>query len=103
MVEISKTLGYLPQDNIVNYDLDWTPITLTDKAAQELTTRVSYRLGELNTRFNLNKMYLGTFHSICLRWLEEYREYTRLKRNFILMDQFDQQYRLKTTNNRSAY
>ena len=37
-------------------------------------------------------MYLGTFHSICLRWLDEYREFTRLKRNFIMMDQFDQQY-----------
>ncbi len=37
-------------------------------------------------------MYLGTFHSICLRWLDEHREFTRLKRNFIMMDQFDQQY-----------
>ena len=37
-------------------------------------------------------MYIGTFHSICLRFLEENREFTRLKRNFILLDQFDQQY-----------
>lgn len=67
-------------------------VTFTDKAAQELITRISTRLNELNIRFNLNEMYLGTFHSICLRWLEEYREYTRLKRNFTMMDQFDQQY-----------
>jgi len=67
-------------------------VTFTDKAAQELTTRISNRLHEINVRFNLNEMYLGTFHSICLRLLEEYREFTRLKRNFILMDQFDQQY-----------
>ena len=67
-------------------------VTFTDKAAQELTTRISNRLNALNIRFNLNEMYLGTFHSICLRWLEEYREYTRLKRNFTMMDQFDQQY-----------
>ena len=33
-----------------------------------------------------------TFHSICLRFLEENREFTRLKRNFTLLDQFDQQY-----------
>lgn len=43
-------------------------------------------------RFNLNEMYLGTFHSICWRWLDDHREFTRLKRNFIMMDQFDQQY-----------
>jgi DNA helicase-2/ATP-dependent DNA helicase PcrA len=46
----------------------------------------------LNIRFNLNEMYLGTIHSICLRLLEEYRDFTRLKRNFIMMDQFDQKY-----------
>ena len=67
-------------------------VTFTEKAAQELTTRISNRLLELDIRFNLNEMYLGTFHSICLRWLEEYREFTRLKRSFTMMDQFDQQY-----------
>ncbi|MBD2596032.1 ATP-dependent helicase [Nostoc spongiaeforme FACHB-130] len=67
-------------------------VTFTDKASQELTTRISNRLLELGIRFNLNEMYLGTFHSICLRWLEEHRDFTRLKRNFMMMDQFDQQY-----------
>jgi len=67
-------------------------VTFTDKAAAELRTRVSTRLNELGIRFNINEMYLGTFHSVCLRWLEEYREFTRLKRNFSMMDQFDQQY-----------
>ncbi|RJX30884.1 MAG: ATP-dependent helicase [Oxalobacter sp.] len=67
-------------------------VTFTDKAARELTTRISNRLAELGIQFNLNEMYLGTFHSICLRILEDYREYTRLKRSFTLFDQFDQQY-----------
>lgn len=67
-------------------------VTFTDKAAQDLTTRISTRLNQLNIRFNLNEMYLGTFHSVCLRWLEEHREFTRLKRNFTMMDQFDQHY-----------
>ena len=67
-------------------------VTFTDKAARELTTRISNRLSELNIEFNLNEMYLGTFHSICLRLLEDFREYTRLKRSFNLFDQFDQQY-----------
>lgn len=67
-------------------------VTFTDKAARELTTRISNRLAELGIRFNLNEMYLGTFHSICLRLLEDFREFTRLKRSFTLFDQFDQQY-----------
>jgi DNA helicase-2/ATP-dependent DNA helicase PcrA len=67
-------------------------VTFTDKAARELTTRISNRLAEMDIQFNLNEMYLGTFHSICLRLLEDYREFTRLKRSFTLFDQFDQQY-----------
>lgn len=68
--------------------------TFTDKAANELVTRISNRLNEENVKFNLNEMYVGTIHSLCLRILEENREYTRLKKNYILMDQFDQQYML---------
>ncbi|MFC1519578.1 ATP-dependent helicase [Pseudomonadota bacterium] len=67
-------------------------VTFTEKAAQELKTRISNRLLEESSSFNVNEMYLGTFHSICLKLLEEYRDFTRLKRSFILMDQFDQQY-----------
>src|SRR5258708_2615566 len=67
-------------------------VTFTDKAAQELTTRISNRIDQLGVSFNLNEMYLGTFHSICLRWLQDHREFTRLKHNFTLMDEFDQRY-----------
>ena len=67
-------------------------VTFTDKAARELSTRVSNRLTELSIKFNLNEMYIGTFHAICLRFLEEYREFTRLKRSYSVLDQFDQQY-----------
>lgn len=66
--------------------------TFTEKAAKELMTRISNRLLEKGIKFNINEMYLGTIHSICLRILEENREFTRLKRNYTLMDQFDQQY-----------
>jgi DNA helicase-2/ATP-dependent DNA helicase PcrA len=52
-------------------------VTFTEKTARELTTRVSNRLSGLGIKFNLNEMYLGTFHSVCLRLLEDYREYTR--------------------------
>ena len=67
-------------------------VTFTEKAARELRTRVSNRLTEVGIKFNLNEMYLGTFHSICLRILEENREFTRLKRSFNMLDDFDQKY-----------
>lgn len=67
-------------------------VTFTEKAAQELTTRISNRLLQTGIKFNINEMFLGTFHSVCLRIIEDYREYSRLKRSFVLMDQFDQQY-----------
>ena len=66
--------------------------TFTEKAAAELITRISTRLDADNVTVNLNEMYIGTFHSICLRFLKEHRELTRLKRNFTQLDQFDQQY-----------
>lgn len=84
IVFLITQLGVAPESLLV--------VTFTDKAARELTTRISNRLSELNIAFNLHEMYLGTFHSICLRLLEEYREFTRLKRSFRMMDQFDQQY-----------
>jgi DNA helicase-2/ATP-dependent DNA helicase PcrA len=66
--------------------------TFTEKAANELITRVSSKLLQLNLKVNLNEMYIGTLHSIFLRILEENREFTRIKRNFRLLDQFDQKY-----------
>lgn len=66
--------------------------TFTEKAAKELVTRISNRLLELEIKVNLNEMYIGTLHSIFLRFLEEYREFTRLKRSYRLLDQFDQKF-----------
>lgn len=64
--------------------------TFTEKAAKELITRISNRLIAEGKDVNLNEMYVGTLHSIFLRFLEENREYTRLRRNFRLFDQFEQ-------------
>lgn len=66
--------------------------TFTEKAAQEIMTRLSNKLIGNNIDLNIYDMYIGTFHSICLDILEEYREFTRLKKSYTLMDQFDQNY-----------
>lgn len=66
--------------------------TFTEKAAKELITRISNELATLNIPVNLTEMYIGTFHSICLRILKEHLEYTRIKKNFRTLDDFDQKY-----------
>ncbi|WP_298031356.1 UvrD-helicase domain-containing protein [uncultured Desulfovibrio sp.] len=66
--------------------------TFTEKAANELISRIARRLLAEGNTTNVDEMYVGTLHSICLRLLEEHREFTRLKKNFTLMDQFDQSY-----------
>ncbi|WP_029232957.1 ATP-dependent helicase [Butyrivibrio sp. VCB2006] len=66
--------------------------TFTEKAAKELVTRITNELYELGISLNLNEMYIGTFHSICLRILKDHLEYTRIKKNYRMLDQFDQQY-----------
>lgn len=66
--------------------------TFTEKAAKELITRITNELYEIGVSLNLNEMYIGTFHSICLRILKDHLEYTRIKKNYRMLDQFDQQY-----------
>lgn len=52
--------------------------TFTEKAAKELVTRITNELASRNISANVNEMYIGTFHSLCLRILKEHLEYTRL-------------------------
>ena len=66
--------------------------TFTEKAAKELITRITNELSCRNITVNINEMYVGTFHSLCLRIIKEHLEYTRLKKNYRLLDSFDQQY-----------
>lgn len=66
--------------------------TFTEKAAKELIIRITNELAAKNIPANINEMYIGTFHSICLRLLKENMEYTRLHKNYRLLDDFDQKY-----------
>lgn len=66
--------------------------TFTEKAAKELITRITNELAARDISTNVNEMYVGTFHSLCLRIIKEHLEYTRLKKNYRLLDTFDQKY-----------
>ena len=45
--------------------------TFTEKAAKELITRITNELAERNISVNVNEMYIGTFHSLCLQIIKE--------------------------------
>lgn len=66
--------------------------TFTDKAAKELVTRISNELADRGMSVNVSEMYVGTFHSLCLRFLKENLEHTRLRQGFRVLDGFDQIY-----------
>ena len=66
--------------------------TFTEKAAAELVSRISDRMAEEGLKVPLNEMYIGTMHSIFLRVLKDYAEFTRLKKNYKTFDDFDQKY-----------
>ena len=66
--------------------------TFTEKAAKELITRITNELATRGIIANINEMYIGTFHSLCLRIIKEHLEYTRLKKNYRTLDAFDQNY-----------
>ena len=82
---------YLIRENAVKPE-EIMIATFTEKAAKELVTRITNELDKFNIPVNLNDMYVGTFHSICLRIIKEHLEYTRIKKNYRMLDQFDQQY-----------
>jgi DNA helicase II / ATP-dependent DNA helicase PcrA len=67
-------------------------VTFTEKAAKEIITRLSNELLEKNINLNVNEMYVGTIHSVCLRILKENLEFASLKKNYQVYDDFDQQY-----------
>ena len=79
---------YLIQENGIKPE-EILIATFTEKAAKELITRITNALDEKNIVANINEMYIGTFHSLCLRIIKENLEYTRLKKNYRTLDEFD--------------
>lgn len=66
--------------------------TFTEKAAKELVTRITNLALKQSLSIDTSDMYIGTLHSIFLRILEEYRDYTDLHANYRVLDDFDQKY-----------
>jgi len=60
-------------------------ITFTNKAANEMKERITKLIGE-----NSNDMWVGTFHSICVKILRRYIERIGYSSDFVIFDTSDQ-------------
>jgi len=66
--------------------------TFTEKAAKELKTRITSGMQRSGSKLNPLDLAVGTLHSIFLDILDEFRAFTTIRRNYTILDQFDQQY-----------
>ncbi|MBQ7543386.1 MAG: UvrD-helicase domain-containing protein [Synergistaceae bacterium] len=66
--------------------------TFTDKAAQELRTRITEALSARNIAADTGAMFIGTFHAICERILKDYADFTEWGKNFRILDDFGHAY-----------
>jgi DNA helicase-2/ATP-dependent DNA helicase PcrA len=60
-------------------------VTFTNKAAREMKQRVE----KLETE-GCDKLWIGTFHSVCARILRREEDYLPVKSNFVILDEDDQ-------------
>ncbi len=67
-------------------------VTFTEKAGNELLTRISNEFLKYDSDVNVNEMYIGTFHSVCLRLLEEHSDFGEIENNYRTLDSFEQTY-----------
>ena len=60
-------------------------VTFTNRAAAEMKERARQMIGDM-----VSSVWLGTFHSICVKILRAYPEMVGLKNNFTILDEDDQ-------------
>lgn len=66
-------------------------VTFTNKAAKEMKERISKEIGKAKA----SKIMIGTFHSLCVRWLHQYHDEAGLKKNWSIFDDDDQKKLMK--------
>ena len=84
-----KRLAYLVIEKSVKPS-EIMVVTFTEKAGKELLTRISNEFIKYDLNVNINEMYIGTFHSVCLRLLKENSEYAEKDSKYRMLDAFEQ-------------
>ncbi|MBR1915039.1 MAG: UvrD-helicase domain-containing protein [Alphaproteobacteria bacterium] len=81
---LTTRLAYILSNGLANA---WNclVVTFTNKAAKEMKLRVQELIGGV-----ANSVWLGTFHSICVKILRRHAEFVGLKSNFTILDEDDQ-------------
>ena len=67
-------------------------LTFTKKAAGEMKERIAMMVGERQAR----RIWMGTFHSVFIRFLREYADVIEFPQNFTIFDQADSVNAVKT-------
>lgn len=81
---LTTRLAYILNNNNV-HPWNCLVVTFTNRAANEMKERVRQFIGD-----TVNSVWLGTFHSICVKILRKYPEKAGLKPNFTILGEDDQ-------------
>jgi DNA helicase II / ATP-dependent DNA helicase PcrA len=82
---IAHRIAYLVSERIAAVD-GVLAVTFTNKAAEEMRTRVEALLGT-----SCRAMWISTFHALCARLLRREAPHIGLSRDFTIYDSADQQ------------
>ena len=81
---LTTRLAYILANHLAN-PWECLVVTFTNRAAREMKERVQNLIGDI-----ANSVWLGTFHSICVKILRSHAELVGLKSNFTILNEDDQ-------------
>lgn len=81
---LTSRLAYILANHLAN-PWECLVVTFTNRAAREMKERVQNLIGDV-----ANSVWLGTFHSICVKILRNHAELVGLKSNFTILSEDDQ-------------
>ena len=85
---LTHKIAYLIENGVKPWNI--LAITFTNKAANEMKGRIEKLVGDLT-----NDMWIGTFHSICVRILRRTIDLIGFDRSFVIFDTSDQRMIIK--------
>lgn len=86
---LTHRVAYLIHEEKINPS-NILAVTFTNKAANEMKTRIDNLYQDINSDIKIKGLWMGTFHSICARILRHEIEALGYDNNFIIYDKGDQ-------------